>query len=263
MASEDHTFFKDVGKEDYEVKKVLAKDLEVGDQLITFDQNRKIFTMDIKEIKERDEKISLIDIETEIGNFFAEGFLVHNSSQRFHRITEGLTKKFYKRIAEETKKSFFHMKKLKGIIIGGPIPTKDEFIDGEYLTDQLGKKIIGKVDIGDTSKSGLNELVEKSQDILVDHERIQEKKIVENLFKNLGENSEKTLLKEEEILKALKLGAVDKLFISTGITKAKTKELSKMARDMGSEIKIISTETSEGEQFFNMGGIAVILRFKV
>ena len=155
------------------------------------------------------------------------------------------------------------MKKLKGIIIGGPIPTKDEFIDGEYLTDQLGRKIIGKVDIGDTSKSGLNELVEKSQDILVDHERIQEKKIVENLFKNLGENREKTLLKEEEILKALKLGAVDKLFISTGITKAKTKELSKMARDMGSEIKIISTETSEGEQFFNMGGIAVILRFKV
>jgi len=185
------------------------------------------------------------------------------SSQRFHRITEDLTKKFYKRIAEEVKKNFFQLKKLKGIIIGGPIPTKDEFIDGEYLTDQLRKKVIGKVDIGDTSKSGLNELVEKSQDLLVDHERIQEKKIVEDLFKNLGENKEKTLLKEEEIKNALKLGAVDKLFISAEIPKTKAKELSKMAKAIGSEIKIISTETSEGEQFFNMGGIAVILRFKV
>lgn len=185
------------------------------------------------------------------------------SSQRFHRITEDLTKKFYKRIAEEVKKNFFHLKNLKGIIIGGPIPTKDEFIDGEYLTDQLRKKIIGKVDIGDTSKSGLNELVEKSQDLLVDHERIQEKKIVEDLFKNLGENKEKTLLKEEEIKNALKLGAVDKLFISSEIPKTRAKELSKMAKAMGSKVKIISTETSEGEQFFNMGGVAVILRFKV
>jgi peptide chain release factor subunit 1 len=185
------------------------------------------------------------------------------SSQRFHRITEGLTRDFYKRIAEVAKKSFFHLKKLKGIIIGGPIPTKDEFIDGEFLTTQLHKKIIGKVDIGDTSKSGLNELVEKSQDLLADHERIKEKKEVEELFRNLGENKEKTFLKEEEIRRALKLGAVDKLYISAEITKAKTKELSKMARDMGSTIKIISTETSEGEQFFNLGGIAAILRFIV
>jgi peptide chain release factor subunit 1 len=55
------------------------------------------------------------------------------SSQRFHRITEGLTKDFYKRIAEEMKTIFFEMPKLKGILIGGPIPTKDEFIDGEFM----------------------------------------------------------------------------------------------------------------------------------
>jgi len=40
------------------------------------------------------------------------------SAQRFHRITEGLTKDFYKRIAAEMKKQFFEDKKLKGIIIG-------------------------------------------------------------------------------------------------------------------------------------------------
>ena len=67
------------------------------------------------------------------------------SSQRFHRITEGLTKDFYKRIADEMKKIFFEMPKLKGILVGGPIPTKDEFLDGEYLATKIREKVIGKI----------------------------------------------------------------------------------------------------------------------
>ena len=80
------------------------------------------------------------------------------SSQRFHRITEGLTKEFYKRIADEVKKSFFDNPKLKGILVGGPIPTKDEFLEGEYMVTKLREKVIGKIDLGDSSKSGLKEI---------------------------------------------------------------------------------------------------------
>ncbi len=53
------------------------------------------------------------------------------SAQRFHRITEGLTKEYYKRVAEEMKKIFYTMPKLKGSIVGGPAPTKDEFVEGD------------------------------------------------------------------------------------------------------------------------------------
>ncbi|HEA46285.1 MAG TPA: peptide chain release factor 1 [Candidatus Pacearchaeota archaeon] len=185
------------------------------------------------------------------------------SSQRFHRITEGLTRDFYKRIAEEAKTAFFTLKKLKGIIIGGPIPTKDEFIEGEYLTTQLREKIIGKIDIGDSSASGLKELVEKSEDLLVNHERTIEKKNVENFFQNLGENPEKTFLGEENVRRALGMGAVDVLFLSLGLDKILIKGLREIADNMGTVVKTISTETSEGEQFFNMGGIGAILRFSV
>jgi len=207
--------------------------------------------------------LSTVDIETKSHNFLANGFVVHNSSQRFHRITEGLTKDFYKRIAEEMKKTFFHNKKLKGIIIGGPIPTKDEFVDGEYLATKLRERVIGKIDIGDASESGLEELVEKSQDLLATHERIQEKQEIEKLFKNLGEKPEQTFINEEDIRRALEAGAVETLYLSTEIPKAKAKELAKLAKDIGSDIKIISTENSEGEQFANLSGIAAILRFRV
>ena len=184
------------------------------------------------------------------------------SSQRFHRITEGLTKEFYKRIAENMKKIFLGMPKLRGILIGGPIPTKDEFLEGEYLTNQLQQKVMGKIDMGDSSESGLRELVERAKNILADHERLLEKKDVEAFFTVLGEDPEKAALGEKESRKALEMGAVAVLYLSSKLSKSTIKELSKMAENMGSEIKIISTETPEGEQFFNMGGVGSILRFK-
>jgi len=96
------------------------------------------------------------------------------SSQRFHRITENLTREFYKRIAEEIKKSFFEMPKFKGLLIGGPIPTKDEFIDGDYIATKIKDKLIGRIDLGDSSETGLKELVQRSQDILANQEIIYE-----------------------------------------------------------------------------------------
>jgi len=185
------------------------------------------------------------------------------SSQRFHRITEGLTKEFYKRIANEMKNIFLNMPKLKGIIIGGPVPTKDEFLDAEYMATQLREKVIGKVDIGDTSESGLNELVEKSKNLLRNHEITLEKKDIEKFFKNLGENPEKTFLGEENTRRALEAGAVEILYLSNKLSKSLVKELIKMAENTGAGVKIISTETTEGEQFYNMSGIGSILRFKI
>lgn len=185
------------------------------------------------------------------------------SSQRFHRITEGLTKEFYKRIADEMKKIFFEMPKLKGILVGGPIPTKDEFLDGEYMVTKLREKIIGRIDIGGSDESGLKELVEKSRDILANQEIIYEKKILEKYFETLGQNPGMATLKEPAARKALQYGAVDTLLLSKKTDKKIAKELKKMAEDISAKIEIISTDTEEGIQFYNLGGIGAILRFKI
>ncbi|MFA5071641.1 MAG: peptide chain release factor aRF-1 [Candidatus Pacearchaeota archaeon] len=185
------------------------------------------------------------------------------SSQRFHRITEGLTKEFYKRIADEMKKIFYEMPKLKGILVGGPIPTKDEFVDGEYLPTRLREKVLGKVDIGDSDESGLKELVEKSRDILAGQEIVREKKILENFFEHLGEKPDITFYKEADVRKALQYGAVELLIISKDYDKTLTREFLELAENAGSEVEIVSTETTEGEQFNNLSGAGAILRFKI
>ncbi|MBU2562558.1 MAG: peptide chain release factor aRF-1 [Nanoarchaeota archaeon] len=185
------------------------------------------------------------------------------SSQRFHRITEGLTKEFYKRIADEMKKIFFEMPKLKGILVGGPIPTKDEFLDGEYIVTKLREKIIGCKDIGNTDASGLNDLVEASQDILAQQEIIHEKKAMERYFEALGEGRGMATLGLDDTKHALQYGAVERTFASVNLSKKISKELKEMSGSTGSSFEIISTDTTEGEQFYNLGGIGALLRFKI
>ena len=185
------------------------------------------------------------------------------SSQRFHRITEGLTKEFYKRIADEMKKIFFEMPKLKGIVIGGPIPTKDEFLDGEYLVTKLREKIMARKDIGDSDESGLKELVEKSRDVFANQEIVKEKKLLEKFFEKLGNRSEMAIYNEDEIRKAVEYGAVDTIIVSKNYDKKKIKEFKQLAESISANFEIVSTETTEGEQFSRLSGIGAILRFKI
>ncbi|HLC87366.1 MAG TPA: peptide chain release factor aRF-1 [Candidatus Nanoarchaeia archaeon] len=185
------------------------------------------------------------------------------SSQRFHRITEGLTKEFYKRIAEEMKKIFFDNPKLKGILVGGPIPTKDEFLEGDYLATKLREKIMGRIDIGDTDESGLKELVEKSRDLLANQEIIYEKKLLEKFFEMLGGKPDFVVYKLDDIKKAFDYGAIDTLILSKDLDKSLSKELRKKAGETGAKLEIVSTDTTEGEQFMKLSGAGAILRFRI
>lgn len=186
------------------------------------------------------------------------------SSQRFHRITEGLAKEFFRRVADEMKRVFFDMPKLKGILIGGPIPTKEEFIEEGNLVTALKNKIIAIKDLGYTDEHGLELLVEDSQKDIAQQELIKEKNIITKFFETLGKNPNKAVYGEEKTSLALERGAVDILFLSKKLDKEKKEEFEKKANAIGAEVVIISTENQDGQQFFNLTkGIGAILRFQI
>src|SRR3989338_6647433 len=91
------------------------------------------------------------------------------SSQRFARITEGLAKEFFRRVAE-------HMK---------------EFLEEGMLVTKLKEKVIAVKDIGYVDEHGLRLLVEASKDDIAEQEIIKEKKIIEEFFTVLGKYPEK------------------------------------------------------------------------
>ncbi len=205
-----------------------------------------------------------VDIETKNHNFIANGIIVHNSAQRFHRITEGLAKEFFRRVAEEMKKIFFDMPKLKGILVGGPIPTKEEFLEEGHLVTKLKEKVIAVKDIGYVDEHGLELLVEDSQLDIAEQELIKEKNILTKFFETLGKHREKAAYGIEKVTLALQRGAVGILLISKKAPKEEVEKLEKMAQDISAEVVIISTENQDGEQFYNLTkGFGAILRFAI
>lgn len=257
IASGDHLFFL----EENGVKKKPVSELKIGDKLL-IKKEKKIGLSGILEVKESD-KIEMIDISVENENFIANGFIVHNSSVRFERNTEIMAVEFYRKAAESMKDLFFNIKNLKGILIGGPGQTKETFIDQGQIITALKNKIIAVKDVSYTDETGLHELVEASQETLAKEAITKEKELLKTFFTMLATKPEKISYGEDDVRKALILGAVDKLYLSKDLDRHKLDELKKMAIDISSEVFFISTETNEGKQFKNLGGIGAILRYQI
>lgn len=185
------------------------------------------------------------------------------SSQRFHRIRESMAKEFFKRVAEHMKEHFFENKKLKGILIGGPIPTKEEFLDQGQLVTELKNKVVAVKDLGGTGYPGLVELVNLCEEALAEQEVTKQKKILDSFFEMLAKEPDKVSYGEAEVEDRLNRGAVDKLILSKSLDRKKIKSFEKLAANFSTEVHIVSDATSEGVQFDNLGGIGGILRFEV
>jgi len=223
--------------------------------------NTPILPVKIFKIHKTKEKINMIDISVKNQNFIANGIIVHNSAQRYARIRLEMKKEFFKRVAEVANKTFLGMKELKGILVGGPMPTKEEFVDGDFLNNELKKKIIALQDLGDTGESGLHELVDKSKDALEKEAVMKEKTMVKEFFELLRKNPGKTAYGKAEVMKAVEMGAVEKFLISEDLPDDEIEEAQEKSEKFGAEIFIISTETREGVQIRDLGGYAAILRY--
>lgn len=203
--------------------------------------------------------IPILSTHSEVpGKFKAGG----QSSVRFSRLIEGAARDHYRKVADKMKEQFFGKKELKGIILGGPGPTKHSFLEEGQLVTELKEKIIAIKDLSYTGDFGLQELLDKSQDVLAKEEVTEEKKIMEKFFTMLAKDSEKVSYGEEEVLKNLEIGAVEVLLLSEQLEDDKIQKFDDIAKKYDTEVRIISVETREGAQLRDMGKFAAILRYK-
>jgi len=192
------------------------------------------------------------------GKFRAGG----QSAQRFGRLREGAAKEHYSKVGEYMKEQFLN-KELKGIIVGGPGPTKYEFVDGNYITNEVKKKIVAIKDLTYTDEFGLQELVDMSQDVLAQEEIADEKAAMNKFFELLNTKPGIVSYGLKQVLENIKMGMVDTVLISEDLDEDTISSFEDEAEKMGTKVKIISTETREGVQLRDMGKIAAILRYEV
>jgi peptide chain release factor subunit 1 len=136
------------------------------------------------------------------------------SARRFERLREVEVKAYYKRVGEHANGLYLGFPDLKGIIIGGPGPTKYDFKQGDYLQYALKERVLATVDTSYTGDAGLKEVVDKSIDILREVRYIQERKAVQAFLYELGHDTGLVTYGEREVRKALQNGTVTTLLVS-------------------------------------------------
>ncbi len=144
------------------------------------------------------------------------------SARRFERVIEVAAHEYYKKVADVVNESFLAEKDLKGVIVGGPGPTKEYFVKSEYLHHELQQKIIETFDTGYTDEYGLKELIEKARDTLRNLDLMREKDLVQRLLEEIRKpDGGLAVYGEEQVKNALLMGAVDTLIISENLRKKK------------------------------------------
>jgi peptide chain release factor subunit 1 len=147
------------------------------------------------------------------------------SAARFGRLREIAINEFYTKVGERSsaiflaEKDFFE--RFKGLLIGGPSPTKEEFEAGSFLHHEIQKKIIGLFDVAYTNEDGLAELVDAAKDALKGMGVVKEKEFMQRFLKELVKDAGLAAYGEESIRKNLEIGAVDTLLLSANLRKSR------------------------------------------
>ncbi len=221
------------------------------------------------------------------------------SSARFARVREGLLNDWLKQVADAANKAFAE-REIIGILLSGPGPIKEIFLKEKYLQDRVEKKILGMVDTSYTGDHGLHETIEKGESLLKEASVIKEKKILQKFFEELQKPHGLVAYGLNEVITALESGSVDTVIISEDTTSkeielecqcgTKKKFVTKEAKEIcercnqvlqklgerdiieafeekvkqfSSKLEVVSSDTREGRQFFELGGIGAILRYRI
>lgn len=219
------------------------------------------------------------------------------SAARFTRVREGLINDWYKEVGEAIKTAF--PPEIKGIILGGSGMSKEDFLKGDYIETDMKKKVLGVVDTGYTSEQGLYEMIERSGDLLKEASISREREIVNKFLTRLQKDTGLSVYGIKSVLKYLESGAVEMILVSEGFDwkefelicasghaeKRFGKDdsefvcscgqkmqiigeqdgidaVEQMAERYNTKIEIISQDTREGEQLFQLGGIGAMLRWR-
>lgn len=142
------------------------------------------------------------------------------SARRFERLRDNELNEYYRRVADYGKKIFLDEYNVKGIIIGGPGPTKDGFLKEEYLDYRLQNNVIAVLDSSYSGSEGVREIIDKvnEQGIMADYRLMEEKKIIKNFISEVYTGTGLGIYGIFEVIDALKNGYADLVLVTDDIT---------------------------------------------
>ena len=163
------------------------------------------------------------------------------SQRRFERLTELAAHEWFVKCGEHASEIFLAEEGIKGIFVGGPGPTKQYFVDENYLHYEIQDKIIDTFDTGYTDEYGLKELVSRASETMSNLKISREKKVMNRFLKEVTKTEDSlAVYGEQHVRKALEMSIVGTLLLSENLRKSRVKL--KCSSCDYSEVKTISEE---------------------
>ncbi|MCL5405064.1 MAG: peptide chain release factor aRF-1 [Candidatus Marsarchaeota archaeon] len=224
------------------------------------------------------------------------------SAARYDRARKESIDDYYKDVAAAVNDLFAKNEfKLKGLVVGGPGPAKEDFVKSKNLNYQI--KVLGIFNTGYTDEhAGFRELLEHAKDLLSEQQSVQEQKVMGKFLSEVSRNGLATS-GYANVKKALSANSVSLLIISEDLelyevkykcntcgteftaleqgNQRKTKheedggnlsivsetdaveELIDLADSQGVQITFISSNSQYGnELLLGFGGIAALLKYR-
>ncbi|MEM4498312.1 MAG: peptide chain release factor 1, partial [Nitrososphaerota archaeon] len=134
------------------------------------------------------------------------------------RLREMNLNEYYKRVAAHANEILLKEPGLKGVIVAGPGPTKEVFVEKGYLHYTLRDKI-HIVDTSYSGEEGVREAIRKAEDFLRELRLVEEQKLVRKLMDEIARENSRAVYGEKEILRAVRSGMLELLLLSEDLDK--------------------------------------------
>jgi peptide chain release factor subunit 1 len=273
--------------------KEMVREREIYGLVVLDKSDATIGVLRGKKIEKLKDLDSLVPGKTKAGGW---------SQARFARVREGLLNDFLKKVGGVASSKFSEYGDLRGVIVAGPGPIKEQFAGGDFLDHEVKKKILGMVNTSYTGDYGLREAVERSEELISEASIIKERRVLERFFDEFGKDSGLAVYGFREVSEALESGNLEMLILSEDFDwvkaglecrcgfrtskalernqlgsqrcpecnarlevtdeKEMTEELIELAERMSTTVEIVSSNTGMGEQVRELGGIVGILRYR-
>ena len=158
------------------------------------------------------------------------------SAKRFQKLREMELQYYFNRVAHITREYFIDIYKVKGLIVSGPGPTKEDFIKNEYLEYRLQNNIIATIDASYSGSEGIREAFAKCSDILSNFRMVEEKKIIEKLFQEINTNSGLGSYGLKEVIEMLRNNIAAMVVISDDINMSRIEKKCKRCSHVDEEL---------------------------
>ena len=141
------------------------------------------------------------------------------SARRFERLRDNELNEYYHRISDHAHKVFIDQFKVKGLIVGGPGPTKENFLKEEYLDYRLQNNIIAILDTSYSGNEGIRELIDKihQQDIMTEYRLMEEKKLVKRFMSEVYSGRGLGIYGVSDVIRSLQSGVVELVIVTDDI----------------------------------------------